>query len=153
VQHANASAVISLQHPTGESCTLLVSKNNNKIRLQGTSYHALALPLQELTQRLHTCFAGMSLRLGLEEALPVAWYQDLVEDHFSLRHHRQQHLAELEQAATQVRSATDAKRDSFQRVLRFNAGFLLSALARKCTSFNKIINIPCLLAAEGHTEG
>lgn len=59
MQHANAGAVISMQYCNGESCTILVSKSNNKYRLQGSSYEALQLPLKELLRRLYAYFAGV----------------------------------------------------------------------------------------------
>lgn len=61
MQHANASAVISMQYFNGENCTILVSKSNNKYRLQGSSYEALLLPLKELLSRLKAYFVGVPL--------------------------------------------------------------------------------------------
>ena len=104
MQHDNANAVVSLRYPDLEDCTILVSKSNNRYRIQGTSWGALWLPFQEILSRLRTFFAGTGVQVSLEEQVPVEWYLNLIEDHFVLRQHRQKMLTELEQAATQVRA-------------------------------------------------
>ena len=102
LQHSNASAVLSFRHGGGD-CTILASKSNSKLRLQGSSFEALWLLLAQLVQRLQAYSGAPPLRVGLEEALPVRWYQSCIEQHFALREHRRTLLSQLEQAAEQVR--------------------------------------------------
>ena len=102
VQHANANSVVSFQYPNKEDCTILISKSNNKYRLQGTSYDALWLTMSELLARLHAYFGPEGVRMQLEEDVPVQWYQECIEGHFALRKDRQQLVCNLEQGAAQV---------------------------------------------------
>lgn len=86
----------------------MVSKNNNKYRLQGTSYKALWLPLVELVQRLKSFYSpdnGLELSVDLEEDLPLPYCMACIDDHFALRQKRRKISEQLEQAAAQVQSA------------------------------------------------
>jgi hypothetical protein len=93
---------VSFHLGSQEYCTILVSNTNNKYRIQGSSYHALWLPLAELINRLAAVFLGASLELWLEESAPISWYHECIEDHFSLRQHHRKVLVHLDQAAVQV---------------------------------------------------
>lgn len=89
-----------------EECTILISKSNNKYRLQGTSYTALLLPLSELMRRLRRHYeaaTGAEISMQLEEHVPVQWLLTCIDNHFGLRLQLQRVTAELEQAAAQVR--------------------------------------------------
>lgn len=105
VQHANSNSVISMRFLNQEECTILISKNNNKYRLQGTSYTALLLPLTELMRRLKAHYesaTGAGISMQLEEGVPVQWLLKCIDQHFGLRRQRQHVTAELEHAAAQV---------------------------------------------------
>lgn len=111
LQHSNSNAVLSMRIGKHEECTILVSKNNNKYRLQGTSYKALWLPLVELVQRVKTFFAegsGMELSLELEEDIPLQHLMFCIDNHFALRQKRKHVVLEIEQAAAQVWHARGA---------------------------------------------
>lgn len=97
-----------------EECTILVSKNNNKYRLQGTSYKALWLPLVELIERLKLFFSpdnGLELSVDLEEAIPLPYCMACIDEHFALRQSRRKISEQLEQAAAQVQPASTVLQD------------------------------------------
>ena len=107
MQHSNASAIVSMQLGGSEECTILVSKNNNKYRLQGTSHKALWLPLVELVERLRAFYSpdnGLELSVDLEEDVPVPYCMACIDEHFALRQKRRRISEQLEQAAAQVQS-------------------------------------------------
>jgi hypothetical protein len=105
VQHSNANSIVSLQLGGHEECTILVSKNNNKYRLQGTSYQALWLPLVELTERLKVFFSsdnGLELSVDVEEDIPLPYCMACIDAHFAIRQKRRKISEQLELAAAQV---------------------------------------------------
>lgn len=108
MQHSNATSILSMQLGGNEECTILVSKNNNKYRLQGTSYQALWLPLLELVERLRSFYAsesGLELSFDLEEEVPLHHCVACIDTHFAQRQQRRKISGQLEQAAAQVRSS------------------------------------------------
>ena len=102
LQHANAAAMLTFQYATGDDCSILISKTSNKFRLQGTSQHALWLPLQQLLSRLQAHFGDPHLHLQLEEPVPVHFLQQCIQSHFDLWRACQQQSTHLDQAAGQV---------------------------------------------------
>jgi hypothetical protein len=106
VQHQNTSSIISLRYQNDEQCSILVSKNNNKYRLQGSSLNALLLPLMELVARLRT-FAqskgtSMDLLIVLEEDVPIPSLIESVDAHFSLRVQYKEAKDAMDRASSQV---------------------------------------------------
>jgi hypothetical protein len=105
LQHSNSHAIVSLRLGANEECTVLVSKNNNKYRLQGTSYKALWLPLVELIDRLKSFYSpdkGLELSIDLEEEIPLSYCMACIDAHFTLRQSMQKVSEQLEKAAAQA---------------------------------------------------
>ena len=65
--------------------TILVSKSNNKYRLQSDTLAGLLLPLVELTERLKSHFSEESLTIGLDSPLPVHELWEVVERHYAVQ--------------------------------------------------------------------
>ncbi len=90
MQGADTSAaavnVISFSYFNGSDCTIIVSKNAGRYRIQGSSLEALWIVTQELCDRLTAYFNGMNdkepLKISHSEDLPLNEYFNSIEEHW-----------------------------------------------------------------------
>eukprot|EP00899_Mesostigma_viride_P000204 jgi/Mesvir1/10184/Mv16992-RA.1 len=106
--------VLSFQFWNGDDCTILVSKNAGRYRLQSSTFEALWLPVQELCTRLQMYFASVEkgqpvpaegpFEVTFQETLPLQDFFTLVDAHFALRQELRAGSEQLAGLAQQLRS-------------------------------------------------
>jgi len=105
--------VLSVQYYSGQDCTILVSKNGGRYRLQSDNFDAIWLLLHELVKRLAAYYEEAEggapvpegkFSVAFEEALPLEDFFDIVDQHFNARSHVASMRKQLEDRAVQFRN-------------------------------------------------
>ncbi|MGB1596928.1 MAG: hypothetical protein ACPIOQ_29490, partial [Promethearchaeia archaeon] len=104
--------VLTFQYNGGADCTIILSKNSGRYRVQAGSFEALYLLAAALVERLTQHFASApsaagedDFQLGYSEPLeePLAAYFDVIKGHFDARQALKATHQELERSAGQMR--------------------------------------------------
>jgi Bardet-Biedl syndrome 9 protein len=101
-----SSNVLTFQYFNQEDCSILVSKQGGRYRIQSSSLPALWLLTEDLCSRIHRHFKKKTekCKLIFEEPLPMQEYFEIVDGHFNLRcAYREQELM-LSQLTHQFRA-------------------------------------------------
>eukprot|EP00744_Colponema_vietnamica_P002268 GILI01003593.1.p1 GENE.GILI01003593.1~~GILI01003593.1.p1 ORF type:complete len:697 (-),score=132.68 GILI01003593.1:484-2574(-) len=106
--HPPTATGISFAYPNQEHCTILVSKNAGRYRLQATSLGALYAISQELLNRLKLTFgasrsAEEPFKISYQEPLPLQEFFEVVDRHFAMRQVLMSKQTDLKNATTQYR--------------------------------------------------
>ncbi|GAX83403.1 hypothetical protein CEUSTIGMA_g10828.t1 [Chlamydomonas eustigma] len=107
--------VLSFLYYSGHNCTILVSKQGGKYRLQSDRLEAIWLTLHELQKRLHAYYVAADdgalpsdgegpLRITFEDALPMDDFFEVVDHHFEIRLRAGDLRKKLEDRAIQFRN-------------------------------------------------
>ena len=109
---AGVPNVLTFQYNGGADCTIILSKNSGRYRVQAGSFEALYLLAAALVERLTQHFASApsaagedDFQLGYSEPLeePLAAYFDVIKGHFDARQALKATHQELERSAGQMR--------------------------------------------------
>jgi len=108
-ENSGGANVLSFQFNNGEDATILVSKAAGRYRIQGSSFPALWLVVEELAERLSQTFKNTlpgdeKFRISFEEGLPLPEYFELIDNHFSIRQRIDKLQKALEDRAHQYRA-------------------------------------------------
>eukprot|EP01137_Pigoraptor_chileana_P002843 Opistho-2@42251 len=101
---------VGFKFNSGPEVSVVTSKNAGRYRLQSDAFEALWLVVAELMARLSSYFGSQAGKPGLErfaityaEALPLASFFPLVDEHLSLRHNLAQIRAIVAERASEYR--------------------------------------------------
>ena len=104
--------VLTFQYNSGADCTIILSKNSGRYRVQAGTFEALYLLAAALVERLSQHFASApsaagedEFQLGYSEPLeePLAAYFDVIKGHFDARQALKATHQALERSAGQLR--------------------------------------------------
>ena len=78
---------MSFAYHNGQTASIVVSKDEKKIRLQTASLHEQWLVVREMFERLEQSFRGQELYdvIEFEQAVPTQELFQVIDDHFELR--------------------------------------------------------------------